>query len=103
MLQTQLSVVQLQFWFDAQGRTSFWQELSDDLKSWPPKQLVPAPDVGQAQAPCVLSYAHVWAEAGLDKMKKANGTATAAPCAALRILLNIGLKPENNDINITPP
>lgn len=54
VLQTQLVVEQFQFWFAAQGRRSFWQELSEARYSWPPKHVVPAPAVGHAHVPCVL-------------------------------------------------
>jgi hypothetical protein len=38
----------------AQGRVSFWQVLSVERYSCPPKQVVPDPEVGQAHVPCVL-------------------------------------------------
>jgi hypothetical protein len=52
--QVQVAVAQLNCWFAEQGRVSFWQVLSEDRYSWPPKQVVPDPAVGQAHVPCVL-------------------------------------------------
>lgn len=90
MLQTQASLAQSQFWFDEHGRTSFWQELSDERNSWPPKQLVPAPDVGQAQVDCVLLYAHVCAPTdGAKASMPAASAATATSRGTIRWRVDI--------------